>query len=63
MATRKRATSKGKAHCFGGDWTSTKLGVLEKYLTAYTKALKDKPSADRAFRKAYIDAFGDPQDL
>ena len=32
MATRKRATSKGKAHSFGGDWTSTKLGVLEKYL-------------------------------
>lgn len=57
MATRKRATSKGKAHSFGGDWTSTKLGVLEKYLTAYTTALKDKPSTDRPFRKAYIDAF------
>jgi three-Cys-motif partner protein len=45
------------AHTFGGDWTSTKLDVLEKYLAAYTTALKDKPSADRAFRKAYIDAF------
>ena len=57
MATRKRATSKGKAHSFGGDWTSAKLDVLEKYLAAYTTALKDKPRPDRAFRKAYIDAF------
>jgi len=57
MATRKRARSKGKAHSFGGDWTSTKLAVLAKYLTAYTTALKDKPSPDRRFRKAYIDAF------
>jgi three-Cys-motif partner protein len=57
MAPRKRAKSKGKAHSFGGDWTSTKLAVLAKYLTAYTTALKDKPSAERPFRKAYIDAF------
>lgn len=57
MATRKRKTSKGKAHTFGGDWTSTKLDVIAKYLTAYTTALKDKPSADRPFKKAYIDAF------
>lgn len=57
MARRTRATSKGKAHSFGGDWTSTKLAVLEKYLTAYTTALKDKPSSERSFRKAYIDAF------
>ncbi len=57
MATRNRKTSKGKAHTFGGDWTSTKLDVLAKYLTAYTTALKDKPTADRPFKKAYIDAF------
>lgn len=57
MATRKRKTSQGKAHTFGGDWTSTKLAVLAKYLTAYTTALKDKPTADRPFKKAYIDAF------
>jgi three-Cys-motif partner protein len=31
--------------------------VLEKYLGAYTKALRDKPSAEHPFRKAYIDAF------
>lgn len=47
----------GKAHRFGGGWTSTKLDVLAKYLAAYTTALKDKPTPERAFRKAYIDAF------
>ncbi len=56
MAARKK-TSKGKAHAFGGDWTSTKLDILAKYLKAYTTALKDKPTADRPFKKAYIDAF------
>ena len=54
---RSRATAKGKAHSFGGNWTSTKLDVLAKYLAAYTTALKGKPSPERAFRKAYIDAF------
>lgn len=40
MATRKRKTSnKGKPHTFGGDWTSTKLKILAKYLKAYTTAL------------------------
>jgi three-Cys-motif partner protein len=49
----KRSTTRGgKAHAFGGEWTSRKLDVLTKYLAAYTKALKDQP-----FRKAYIDAF------
>jgi three-Cys-motif partner protein len=57
MARRKRATSKGKVHSFGGDWTSSKLAVLERYLAAYTTALKDKPTAENAFRKAYVDAF------
>jgi three-Cys-motif partner protein len=47
----------GKAHRFGGDWTSAKLDVLAGYLQGYTTALKDKPSPDRPFRKGYIDAF------
>jgi three-Cys-motif partner protein len=46
------ATRGGKAHTFGGDWTSRKLRVLQKYLEAYSTALKDQP-----FRKGYIDAF------
>lgn len=52
MARRSRATSDGKAHRFGGDWTSAKLVVLAKYLSAYTTALKNQ-----RFTKAYIDAF------
>jgi three-Cys-motif partner protein len=39
-------------HRFGGEWTDLKLAVLEKYLKAYTNALKNFP-----FRKLYIDAF------
>ena len=42
----------GKSHRFGGDWTTAKLGVLARYLSAYTTALKRQP-----FKKAYIDAF------
>jgi three-Cys-motif partner protein len=57
MARRSRATAQGKAHRFGGDWTSTKLDVLADYLRAYTKALKYQPTPERPFRKAYIDAF------
>lgn len=52
MSQRRRSTSSGKAHRFGGDWTSIKLEVLAKYLRAYTTALKNQP-----FRKIYIDAF------
>ena len=37
---------------FGGPWTQEKLGILEKYLDAYTTVLKNKP-----FRIIYIDAF------
>jgi three-Cys-motif partner protein len=37
---------------FGGDWTEQKLDVVQKYLGAYTTALKNQP-----FRKLYIDAF------
>ena len=45
----------GKSHRFGGDWTTTKLEVLAGYLRSYTTALKDKPSKQRPFAKAYID--------
>lgn len=37
---------------FGGDWTEKKLQVLEKYLKAYTTALKKQ-----SFELIYIDAF------
>jgi three-Cys-motif partner protein len=57
MVTRRRAATYGKAHSFGGDWTSTKLDILGKYLSSYTTALKDKPSPARPFVRAYIDAF------
>jgi three-Cys-motif partner protein len=39
-------------HQFGGQWTERKLFVLEKYLEAYTTALKNF-----RFQKLYIDAF------
>jgi three-Cys-motif partner protein len=47
----------GKDHRFGGDWTTAKLDVLARYLASYTTALKDKPTREQPFRKAYIDAF------
>lgn len=37
---------------FGGHWTEQKLGMLHKYLVAYTKIMNKQP-----FRYAYIDAF------
>ena len=37
---------------FGGEWTTKKLDMLEKYLDAYTTALKNQP-----FHLIYIDAF------
>jgi three-Cys-motif partner protein len=57
MASKRGSNRGGKAHRFGGDWTTTKLDVLAKYLASYTTALKDKPSKEHPFRKAYIDAF------
>ena len=42
----------GKAHRFGGDWTSKKLEVIRGYLESYNTVLKSAP-----FKKAYIDAF------
>ena len=40
------------APAFGGPWTEEKLDILERYLDAYTTALKDQ-----LFRLWYIDAF------
>ncbi len=37
---------------YGGKWTREKLEILEKYLDAYTTALKKTP-----FKLMYIDAF------
>lgn len=37
---------------FGGDWTTEKLLRVQKYLVAYTNALKNQP-----FRLVYMDAF------
>jgi three-Cys-motif partner protein len=52
MSTRRRATTSGSAHRFGGDWTTAKLQVVSNYLSAYTTALKHQ-----RFRTGYIDAF------
>src|SRR6266571_594450 len=53
--TRRKDSSEG--HRFGGDWTAQKLDIIASYLEAYTTALKDKPSKEQPFAKAYIDAF------
>lgn len=37
---------------YGGSWTEKKLEILERYIDAYTTALKNKP-----FQLIYIDAF------
>ena len=46
------ATTSRGVHRFGGSWTSKKLEVISRYLSAYTTALKNT-----SFRKGYIDAF------
>lgn len=56
MSPRQRR-SRATSNRFGGPWTTQKLDVLAGYLSAYTMALKDKPTPERPFRKAYIDAF------
>jgi three-Cys-motif partner protein len=53
----QKSRSSGVNHRFGGDWTTRKLEVIAGYLHSYTTALKDKPSPERPFRKAFIDAF------
>lgn len=57
MAARRKASSVGRAHKFGGDWTEAKLNTLRKYLSAYTTALQYKPRPESRFTKVYIDAF------
>jgi hypothetical protein len=47
----------GKAHRFGGNWSTARFDVIAQYLHGYMTALKDKPREERPFRKAYIDAF------
>ena len=42
---------------FGGQWTIEKLDILEKYLNAYTTALKKTPTEANPFKLVYIDAF------
>lgn len=42
---------------FGGNWTQIKLEIVRRYSVAYNKALLNKPSPDRPFRRVYIDAF------
>lgn len=43
---------------FGGDWTRKKLDILERYLNAYTTALKNMK-----FKLMYIDAFAGTGDI
>jgi three-Cys-motif partner protein len=57
VGKRRREDKAASRHAFGGDWTTTKLDVLTKYLASYTTALRDKPSKDHPFTKGYIDAF------
>ena len=52
-----RETTSSKGHQFGGPWTNQKLAILAGYLKSYTIALQNKPSPDKLFRKAFIDAF------
>lgn len=51
-------TSPGAGQAFGGDWTEKKLEVVERYLDAYTTALKDQ-----IFQLIYIDAFAGAGDI
>ena len=61
MASNK-TKSDGKGHQFGGNWTTQKLQVLAAYLSSYTIALKEKPTPENPFRKAFIDAFAGTED-
>ncbi len=55
MTAGANPASDGK---FGGPWTTEKLEILEKYLDAYTTALKNQP-----FNLMYIDAFAGTGDI
>lgn len=52
MSERESKKLNKSVHRFGGQWTLSKLEALQKYLSAYTNALKNK-----SFRLHYIDAF------
>lgn len=52
MSVRRGSRSGGKAHDFGGSWTSRKLDVLSQYLVGYTTALRNQ-----SFTLGYVDAF------
>jgi hypothetical protein len=43
MRPRSKTSGGGKAHRFGGDWTTARLDVLAKYLSSYTTALRVEP--------------------
>lgn len=45
-----------KARGFGGEWTQEKLGLLRKYISAYTRIFHANPRA-RHFETVYVDAF------
>ncbi len=48
-----------KPQGWGGDWTETKLRVLEKYLNAYMTIMRGNERAKR-FHTTYLDAFAGP---
>ena len=57
MARRSRATVKGKAHRFGGDWTSDEAGRAREVPRGVHHGAEGQALAGAPFRKAYIDAF------
>jgi three-Cys-motif partner protein len=44
-------------HVHGGGWTDDKLDVIQRYFSAYSKALKNSPSINKPFQRIYVDAF------
>ena len=61
--SRKDSANPASDDQFGGPWTIAKLDTLEKYLNAYTTALKYKPRKDNPFKLMYIDAFAGTGDI
>jgi hypothetical protein len=45
VSQRRRTDKARKGHQFGGSWTTAKLELIARYLSAYTTALKVKPSS------------------
>jgi three-Cys-motif partner protein len=44
-------------HKHGGAWTDNKLEVMQRYFSAYAKALQYSPRRDKPFKRWYVDAF------